>query len=506
MPEKKTGFFSTTTWQWLGLVLLTLLAAGLRLWQLGATPLWLDEAYNVHLASVPYASFIQLIPGDCRPPLYYYLLHDWLLLFGNSEIAARSLDALFGILTVPLVFFAGRALGGASVAWVAALLVTIAPDHVAQSRRAEMYTLFVMLGVLCVWAAYLTAARGRLRDYIWWSIATAALFWTHYWAVWMILGLEIGALLLPHPPRWRRNWLLAHGLLLLLILPLVPLLLQQLHNPGQEWLARYSVHGGLRAALTAYAGGVTGFSACLILGLGGFIAAWRNRLQTATLLPVIKLLLALLFIPLLAALLVSRWRPMFIPGRYTMILLPAFCWSMGLLITRLRAAWMGVAALGLAGVVVSTGLPRLYSPSTLTYRQEGKRIAAVLHSGDAVILVGLEYEPYRYYITRNARDSKHITMYTFPLHLADHSGWMSESRELHQLSVRHQEARQLANTLAQQMGRHGKVLVVLNRNTRLSELLSTEFPHSLRRCDSWPLNSPGGAYRVDIYEKALSVK
>src|SRR4030042_5796113 len=57
---------------------------------------WRDEAFSVLMALRP-VSFI-VSHGSFEPPFYYLLLHFWIKLFGQSEIALRSLS---------LVAFAG---------------------------------------------------------------------------------------------------------------------------------------------------------------------------------------------------------------------------------------------------------------------------------------------------------------------------------------------------------------------------------------------------------------
>ena len=41
---------------------------------------------------------------DIHPPLYYYLLHFWMLFVGQSEFAVRFLSVIAGVLTVAFTF------------------------------------------------------------------------------------------------------------------------------------------------------------------------------------------------------------------------------------------------------------------------------------------------------------------------------------------------------------------------------------------------------------------
>jgi uncharacterized membrane protein len=63
--------------------------------------LWLDEALSVNIAKLP----LQQLPGaliqDGSPPLYYLILHFWMLVFGQGDFAVRSLSGVVSVATLP---------------------------------------------------------------------------------------------------------------------------------------------------------------------------------------------------------------------------------------------------------------------------------------------------------------------------------------------------------------------------------------------------------------------
>ncbi len=65
--------------------------------------LWCDEASSVLISRHSVDNLLFHTAFDVHPPLYYLLLHDWIILLGDSIAAVRSLSLLFGILTVVLV-------------------------------------------------------------------------------------------------------------------------------------------------------------------------------------------------------------------------------------------------------------------------------------------------------------------------------------------------------------------------------------------------------------------
>ena len=79
--------------------------------------------------------------GQARraPPLYYYLLHFWMRIFGQSDLATRSLSGVIGVITLPVAWLAGNRFGGRVVAWTTLVLLASAPFAVYYSTEARMY-------------------------------------------------------------------------------------------------------------------------------------------------------------------------------------------------------------------------------------------------------------------------------------------------------------------------------------------------------------------------------
>src|SRR5665213_2150009 len=79
--------------------------------------LWLDEALTVDRARLPLSMIAGSVKQDGAPPLYYYLLHIWMEIFGDSNLATRSLSGVIGVANLPVAWLAGNRFGGRVVAW-----------------------------------------------------------------------------------------------------------------------------------------------------------------------------------------------------------------------------------------------------------------------------------------------------------------------------------------------------------------------------------------------------
>ena len=115
LPPRDDRFW---TWVALGAVLA---GAAVRLWDLDGKSLWFDEALSLDDSR----SLAERFGSGFHPPIYYWVLHAWTAVFGDSPTAARLTAAIPGALTPAVVFAAGRrmftARAGALGAWVLAL-------------------------------------------------------------------------------------------------------------------------------------------------------------------------------------------------------------------------------------------------------------------------------------------------------------------------------------------------------------------------------------------------
>lgn len=132
--------------------ILTLLAFTLRLHRAAEKSVWLDEAFSIWVARHTLPEILAwLVKIDQHPPLYYALLSGWIRLFGWWEAPARAFSALWGALTVPVLFALGRRLGGPGLGLMAALLLTLSPFHVQFGQEMRMYALLTFWAALALW-------------------------------------------------------------------------------------------------------------------------------------------------------------------------------------------------------------------------------------------------------------------------------------------------------------------------------------------------------------------
>ncbi len=192
---------------WL-MLLVVLVAFGLRLWHLGTQSLWVDEGISALISARPVSPLLStVIFQDLHPPAYYLALHYWTAITGNSEFALRFLSAATGLLTIPAIYQMARLLLlagrnprlGAAPVWgggLAAALAALSPFLVFYSQEARNYMMVTALTVLAsvaLWKAHETGppTRGRGSQTRWWvayTIFASLTLYVNYFGAFVLIA------------------------------------------------------------------------------------------------------------------------------------------------------------------------------------------------------------------------------------------------------------------------------------------------------------------------------
>jgi 4-amino-4-deoxy-L-arabinose transferase-like glycosyltransferase len=289
---------------------LVLLACALRVPTLAVQSLWLDEAYTLRLARMSFGGMLHAIPAtESTPPLYYILAWLWTRVCGSSAFAIRSLSALLGILTVPVVYWLALRLAGRRAALIAGLLVALSPLLIWYSQEARAYALAALLGaasLLCL-VAFLELDTGGGRWLAGWAASAALGLASHYFVAFVVVP-ELGWLL------WRRGRdrrvLAAAGVVIAVAVALLPLALAQRGTGHADYISQGSLATRLlqipKQFLTGYASPsqiVTSVLAALLAAAGAVavLVRYRSRVGTRALIP-LAVGLACVVIPIVLAL------------------------------------------------------------------------------------------------------------------------------------------------------------------------------------------------------------
>jgi len=407
------------------LIPITLLGAALRLFRLGTQSLWLDESLSLVFASVPFKISIAAILDDgVHPPLYYLVLRLFLYI-GQSEEIARLPSAIFGILTIPLVYEIGRlCFDHQKVGLVSALFLSLSPFHVWFSQEARMYAMATFLTLTSVYF-FLHLLQGNRRWWMGFVICTALGYYTHYFTFFITLA-EFIYLLITFRTHYKllRKWTLAQAAAFLPLLPwLMAIFPREISSCGIGWVHRPEWLDIFKTLWNLSLGYTGTFTPSIVLSLLPFLLAllcgiWVGGFGSKVLYP--SLFLHVWFwLPMIVAFLLSLYQPIYIDRLFIMTL-PAYmillAWgTMGLKV--LWARW----ALGAGLVAVMTiGLYRIYFDAQI-YTKEDWRSAArhvQSHSQPCDIIVLRNSQvlvPFNYYYQEEVQRAFITFMVTTPL-------------------------------------------------------------------------------------------
>lgn len=435
-------------------VVLLVVAAGLRIANLTGQSLWADEGNSVRVTERSLGLVIAAARGDVHPPGYYVLLWVWVRLFGDGETAVRALSVCIGLALAVLVYLAAKHWFGARAAWLAAFCAAVSPFQVTYSQEVRMYILvaFWAMAATYAWGRCIEAppvaaregspARGWRRWF--WSavyvIAAAGGLWTHYsfpivlialnlaWLAWWLWGRS-------SPGRWRVLlwWAGAHAAVLLLYAPWLAVAVERILHYGAI-SAQHSVSFIVVQALKLLSVGETvpdddltrwltlAMVGLSLFGLWGAVAAGRAPDKPgpkASRSPVklsrhavVALALGLLVLApiVMMSVLTLTGRPAYRP-KFFLVASPAFCLLVGLGVAQLEGASGGrrsmsnqlvlLLGMGVVALAAARSLRNYYADPAYArtdYRGIAQTILRDGREGDAILLnAPNQWEVFTYY-------------------------------------------------------------------------------------------------------------
>ncbi|MBN1815309.1 MAG: glycosyltransferase family 39 protein [Anaerolineae bacterium] len=263
-PESLIANRQSQIWEWALLVLILILAAGLRLWRLDSIPPGFthDEAGHGHdaVAILNGARPIYQTVGYGREPLYDYLVAGLMVVFDPTGNVLRFSSVAFGLLTLLATFLWVREAFDGSTALATVALQAVSFWSLAVSRQVLRSGLLPVVFTFAVYFYWRAICRGRgdarqddsfgargwlcalRRPYMPRPYALAcALFigatlYTYMPArvVWVVFPVFLVYLALLHPLAFRRAWLPTLLALLIGLLLAVPLFAYLRAHPEAE--------------------------------------------------------------------------------------------------------------------------------------------------------------------------------------------------------------------------------------------------------------------------------
>lgn len=414
-----------------------LLGDALRLHGYTRHDLWLDEANSVAIARHAFGEIPALLARDSSPPVYYWLLHFWIRILGESEAAVRLPSVILGALVIAATAVLAYRLAGERAAVAASWLIAVTPMAVQFSQQTRQYMLLPLFAVIATERLLVYLRDGTIGALVAHTLALIACFYTHNWGLLLFPGFAVAVALGPRS-RWR-PWGAAAALAGVSYLPWIPALREQIAGSSYRFITvlgdSYQTYLLPIETLRLFASGVGNpgekpgslmpeFAGFLVAGVWIAVAATAIVLKPA-LKPAAFQVLAPALAPLFAA---TLWqaignRPIYFLGRYEIMVLPLviavvasgavllFPWRWA---TALMAGWAIVLAA--LSFNYTSAVRRTYPEPTMA-----RTLAPALRPGDRVVFTGLFRATAEYYLRRV--DAPPYEGASFPPDVAEHLGW-----------------------------------------------------------------------------------
>jgi mannosyltransferase len=246
MTSSKNGSFL--------LIAILLLGLFFRLYDLGRESLWLDEAYSIKFAELN-LSQIFFLPEN-NPPLYYIILHWWIHLFGISEFSVRFPSAIFGFLSIFMMYKIGSELFDINVGKLSSLLMAFSLFHIQYSQEARTYSLSVLLTILSMYFFIKLLKKVSHRFLIGYVLSSILLMYSHIYGLFIIIAQNIYFIVLSLLSKEAeklnfKKWLLIQSILIVLFAPWISIFINQVHAVQKDfWIKAPHIYSIIFSFLT----------------------------------------------------------------------------------------------------------------------------------------------------------------------------------------------------------------------------------------------------------------
>ncbi|MBZ5495935.1 MAG: glycosyltransferase family 39 protein [Acidobacteriia bacterium] len=224
---------------WGTTVLIILFGLCIRLYLLTERGLWLDEALCVKIAAIEgFVNMLRRVTHDIHPPLFYILLHSWIVQFGNTDYSVRLFSVIWGTMGLAGVFFLCRYGLNWSMKYsnLAVLLTAVLPLHVYYSQEVRPYGMWFALASFALGFLLRAHSQMGMRLYLTFGMIQALVLYVHhvafvYCALLNVAYLAISLVYKQLNKRRLWGWIASGMVTFLVYSPWLPFFWKQLNNP-----------------------------------------------------------------------------------------------------------------------------------------------------------------------------------------------------------------------------------------------------------------------------------
>ena len=180
-------------------ILFFFFSMGIHLIGIDTLSLTSDECFSIYHAQMsPRLIYFHLSNGN-NPPLHEWILHYWMLWFGDSAFAVRFLSLIFSSLTTALIFLLGTQIteglstqkstpANSSIGMIASILFLSSNYSTFLAHEARTYNLTLFLGVLSTITFISALKSGKIKHFLVYGLIGGLLCLSHFFGIWILIA------------------------------------------------------------------------------------------------------------------------------------------------------------------------------------------------------------------------------------------------------------------------------------------------------------------------------
>ncbi len=198
------------------------------------TGYWVDEVYSVTVShSFPFM-YHMFREYENNMSLYLVILHFWIYVFGDSELATHALSLLFAVITIPVFFALERTLMNKTSSFFGALLLSVSPMFMYSAIETRSYSMLILSVTISSLLFIQLIRKPGYRMAIWYGLSLGLGVYVHYFAILIPLVHAFALTRRSLTKKYLQVWLTAGVVATLLIIPLV--IFQPHDKSSGDWI------------------------------------------------------------------------------------------------------------------------------------------------------------------------------------------------------------------------------------------------------------------------------
>jgi hypothetical protein len=236
MFDSKHRVLGLEVTDWVFLIPALLIFAVISLWTITKSSIWFDEAFGAYMIHYNFIDIARYTATDVHPPVFYWLLKIWTMIFGTSELGLRSMSVFFGGVVIIFGYLLTNKLFTKTAARISLIFMVLAPMFIRYSQEARMYMLLAAIALAATYVLTYAVNSKRKLPWVIYGILVGLGMWVHYYAatVWIAHWIWRADNIRRTSKKgefrrkfFSKEWMLAHYIAVGIFLPWLPVFIGQ---------------------------------------------------------------------------------------------------------------------------------------------------------------------------------------------------------------------------------------------------------------------------------------